>query len=313
MTQIVDREEYLRLMLEAPRPGGEKFLAFYEHRIGAICTDPALMLLPWDDHIVHRGDGVFEVMKFRQRRIYQVDAHLARMERSSKSIYLNPPMPWDRVREIMVEVCRAADRDNGSLKLMLGRGAGGFGIDPAECPTSSFYIAAYSAASKPETMYEQGATAITSSIPAKQSYIAKIKSMNYLPNMLIKREASDRGVDFAFCFDDKGFLAEGSIENVVLVDASGAVVVPELTNALTGTTLMRALELIKDEVSIFFRPIREEEIYGARELMVLGTTLDALPIVRFNSKPIHDARPGPVARRLRELLTQDLLENGLAF
>jgi len=137
--------------------------------------------------------------------------------------------------------------------------------------------------------------------------------MDQLMNMLMKMEAIEKGYDFPLCFDEQGFLAEGATENVVIVNEKGTLVIPEMNNALPGTTLMRALDLIKDEVGFVFRSIREEEIYEAREVILLGTTIDALSIVRYNDKPIHDVRPGPVSKRLRELLQKDLWENGVEF
>ena len=91
-------------------------------------------------------------------------------------------------------------------------------------------------------------------------------------------------------------------------------VIPEFTNALAGTTLLRAVDLIKDEMpSVTFRSISEEQIYLAREVIIVGTTGDAISVVRYNGKPIHDVRPGPVAKRIRELLISDLHENGIAL
>ncbi len=127
----------------------------------------------------------------------------------------------------------------------------------------------------------------------------------------MKREAEELGYDYPFCFDHNRFLAEGATENVCMVDSNGKLIIPEFTNALAGTTLMRVVDLLKGEMSIIFRGISEDEILEAREIIIVGTTGDAIPVVRFNGKPIHDVRPGPVAKRIRELLKQDLLENGL--
>ncbi len=316
MAQIptLDRDDYLNRLLAAPRPGAEKVFAFYDARVGAVSLDPALMLLPLDDHIVHRGDGVFETLKYVDGKLYQLAPHISRMQRSCKAIFLEPPMPWEELGEVVREVCRAAIRatgkDKGNVRILLGRGPGGFGISPYECPTPSCYVVSYAMNPKPESMYEKGATAFRASIPAKQSYMAKIKSTDYLPNMLISREAHEKQMDFGFCFDDHGFLAEGSTENVCLVNQHGQLVVPEFTNALAGTTLLRAVELLAKEITVVRRNVREEELYDAREIIAIGTTLDALPIVRYNGKPIHDVRPGPVAKRMRELLQEDLQRHG---
>ena len=311
MVKVVDSKAYMEAMLAIDRPGSSEIHAFYEHRVGMICTDPKLMLMPWDDHLVHRGDGVFETMKFVGKKLYQLDPHMARMQRSSESIFLTPPCSWDEISELVLEIARAGGRENGMVRVLLGRGPGGFGIYPSECPEASLYVVSYDMHPKPESVYEEGVTSFKTSIPAKQSYLATIKSIDYLPNVLMKREAEEQGYDYPFCFNRDGFLAEGATENVCMVDHDGKLVIPEFTNALAGTTLMRAVDLIKDEMSVIFRGIREDEILEAREIIIVGTTGDAIPVVRFNGKPIHDVRPGPVAKRIRELLKKDIDENGL--
>ncbi|WP_078716800.1 aminotransferase class IV [Paucidesulfovibrio gracilis] len=311
MAEVLDADSYLQRMLNTARPGMGRVHAFYDHRVGAVCRDPRLMLMPWDDHLVHRGDGVFESMKFIGRRLYQVEPHLERLKRSCKAIHLQPPCSWDEIRDSIVDVARAGGRDDGMVRVLLGRGPGGFGIDPDECPGASLYVVAYDIHRKPEAVYEKGVTAFKTSIPAKQPYLATIKSIDYLPNVLMKREAVEKGYDFPICFDDRGFLAEGATENVCIVDQQGRLHIPEFTNALAGTTLMRAIDLIKDEVDLIFRGIRESEIREAKEVFIVGTTTDALSVVRYEGKPIHNVKPGAVSKRIRQLLQQDLRENGL--
>ncbi len=310
MIPVVDKDEYLAALINAPRPGADKVQAFYDHRVGKICRDPQAMLLPWDDHLVHRGDGVFETAKFVGRKLYQLEPHIARMQRSSTAIHLLPPCSWDEVREIVLDTARAGGRENGLVRILLGRGPGGFGIDPDECPLPSLYVVVYDLALKPTEYFDRGVTAFKTKVPAKQAYLATIKSIDYLPNVLMKREAHDLGYDFPVCFDAHGFLAEGATENVCMVDEKGTLVIPEFTNALAGTTLMRAVDLIKSEADVVFRGIRESELLTAREVIIIGTTLDAVGVVRFNGQPIHDVRPGPMARRLKALLVKDLEENG---
>ncbi|BCS87449.1 aminotransferase class IV [Pseudodesulfovibrio sediminis] len=311
MVNITDSKGYLEALLAADRPGMEKVHAFYDHSVGMICTDPNVMLMPWDDHLVHRGDGVFDVMKFVDGRLYQFDQHLERIQRSCAAIFLTPPCSWEEIRELSLQVCRAGGQKTGMLRLMIGRGPGGFGLGTEECPQSSLYIVTYDMHAKPESVYEKGVTAFKTSIPAKQAYLASIKSIDYLPNVLMKREAAEKGYDYPFCFDDHEFLAEGATENVCIVNEAGKLIIPEFTNALPGTTLLRAIDLIKNEISIIFRGIREEEILLAREVIIVGTTGDAISVVRYNGKPIHDVKPGPVAKRIRALLKQDLIEYGI--
>jgi len=311
--RVAGSQEYLEALLEAIRPGSEEVLAFYDHRVGVIGTDPKLMLMPWDDHLVHRGDGVFESVKYEGRRLYQLDAHIRRIKISCQAIHLEPPCSWGELEEAIIEVARAGNEPDGLIRVLLGRGPGGFGLDPYESPVPSMYVVAYRMHKRPESAFEKGATAMRTSIPAKQAWMATVKTTNYLPNVLMKREAVNNHVDFPFCYDSNGFLAEGATENIALVDEAGRLVMPEFTNSLAGTTLMRAVDLLKDEMSVIFKGVSEAEVFAAREVMMIGTSFDAIGIVRYAGKPIYDARPGPVTRKVRALLQADLQQNGLVF
>ena len=310
MLERVDTTEYIQRMWDTFRPGLDDILAFYDHRLGVLAPDPRLMLIPLDDHLVHRGDGVFETLKFEHRRLYQLDAHLQRMQTSCQAIYVQPPCSWKKVRELTLDVAAAAGTDSGLVSLFIGRGPGGLGIDFRECLEPSLYIVVRRLHPKPKEFWEQGVSAVRVATPAKQGYLSQIKSVDYLPNVLMKREAVLKGADFPLCFDESGYLAEGATENVCLVNPGREIVVPEFRQALRGTTLMRALELVDRDTSVVFRPVHEQDIYQAREVIILGTSFDALSVVRYNSQPIHDVRPGPVAIRMRDSLQQDLLEAG---
>jgi branched-chain amino acid aminotransferase len=307
---VLDANAYLERLLAAPRPGAAKILAFLDHRVGAICKDPKLLLIPLDDHLCHRGDGVFETISYRKRRVLLLDAHLERLRNSASALYLAPPCPWEELRALALDVARAGGTEQGSLRILLGRGPGGFGISPMECPTPSLYIIAMHSPDLPETVYEKGFSACRSSIPARQSYLARIKNTNYLPNVLMTEEARRRGFDVPLSFDDKGNLAESAIANVGLVDARGTLVVPELTHSLPGTTVFKALELIKPHMPASTRPVPEEEIYSAREFLFFSTVPGCVPITSYEGRPINDGRPGPVAKRLRQSLQEALLREG---
>ncbi len=298
-------------MLSLPRPGGENTLAFYEHRVGLICTDVKLMLLPLDDHLAHRGDGVFETVKYTGGRLYQLDAHLDRLKLSSQGIFLEPPCSWDELRDIIIEVAAAGKEKDGQMRILIGRGPGGFGIDPAESPASSLYVAAYRFVPKPEAWFAKGLKGFRTSIPAKQGYMARIKNANYLPNVLMTREAKERGADIPFCFDDVNNLAESAVANLCIVEKNGTLVVPEFTNSLQGTTLLRGIELVKSEVPVVFRTIPEADIFAAQEVILLGTGPDCVAIVSYEGRPIGSGKPGPVCDRLRRLIADDIVATGV--
>jgi branched-chain amino acid aminotransferase len=117
-------------------------------------------------------------------------------------------------------------------------------------------------------------------------------------------------MDIALSFDEEGHLAEAAVANVALVDAEGRLVVPEFTRSLPGTTILRAVELAETRMPVRIRPVREEEIYTAREFLLFGTTPACAAIVRYEGQPVGDGRPGPTAELLRRDLWEHLLREG---
>nr|WP_072697847.1 aminotransferase class IV [Desulfovibrio litoralis] len=313
MAPILEQSDYLKLLLETPRPNEDKILAFYEHRLGAICKAPRLMLLPLDDHLAHRGDGIFETLVYRHGRIYELDAHLSRMQASATGIYLEPPCAWAKIRELIIEVAKASGTKDGLLRILMGRGAGGFGIDPFEPPISSLYIVAYHFSEHSEDWYNKGLSGFKTSIPAKQGYLAKIKNANYLPNVLMTREAKIKGYDIPFCYDETGYLAESAIANLCLVDKTGTLIIPKFSHALAGTTILKLLQLIEkdnNKIPHKFKQVSEAEVREAQELLVLGTGIGCASVTSYEGQQIADGKPGKTAAYLRKLLQADL-KNGV--
>lgn len=310
---VLDVAAWTARLMELPRHGAANVTAFYEHRMGAICRDPRLLLVPLDDHMVHRGDAIFESLSLLEGRIIQLDAHLERMKHSADVLALEPPCPWEDVRRIIIDVAVTGGEPYGGLKVLLGRGCGGLGVDPAECSESSLYIVATRSRPMPESFWQKGLTAARSAIPAKQEWLAQIKSTNYLANALMTREAREKGVDVTFSFDENGFLAEAAIANVAMVDREGRMLMPEFRRALPGTTSLRAMELARAFMPVVLTDITEEILEQASEILVLGTTCECVAVTHYNGKPVGDGRPGPMADRLRHLLHDALVTGGVPF
>ena len=299
--------------MELPRKGAADVTAFYEYRMGGICKDVRFLLVPLDDHMVHRGDAIFESLTFLDGRIVLLDAHLERMKHSAARLELEPPCSWEEVRSIMLDVAEAGGERYGGLKVLLGRGCGGLGVDPAECPESSLYMVATRGYPLPESFWQKGLTAARSAVPAKQEWLATIKSTNYLANALMAKEAREKGVDLTFSFDEDGFLAEAAIANVALIDGEGRMLMPRFRHALPGTTSIRAMELAKTFMPVVLTDITEEILEQASEILVLGTTCECVAVTHYNGKPVGDGRPGPMADRLRHLLHDALVTGGVPF
>ncbi len=310
MIPIMSTEEQLDKIMNLKRPGEENILAYYEHRMGAISTNPRLMLLPLDDHLAHRGDGVFETVKYVEGRLYRFEQHMARLKRSAEAIFLEPPCGWEEMEEIIKAVAAAGKESTGVLRILIGRGPGGFGISTQECPEASLYIVAYRFSQHSEEWYQKGLTGFRTSVPAKQSHMAKIKNANYLPNTLMVMEANKRGLDVPFCFSDDNHLAESAVANIFIVNKEGVLVNPKSENALAGTVASRAMELAEGKVATKVAPVTEDDIRNAKEAMMLGTGPECVAIVSYEGKPVGNGKEGDVAALLRKLIREDIKNTG---
>lgn len=314
--RVFNEQEWFEAV-RRPRPWHSQYYAMYSSVLGGIVTNPALMVVPADDHLVHRGDGVFETLKAVEGALYNVDAHVERLYQSAQGIRLNPPWPPQALKDLIVATVRAGQRRDALVRVLVSRGPGGFGVNPRECPEPALYIVAYEYPGSFMDLHPEGARACRSRIPAREARWAGIKWANYLPNVLMKMEAVEAGVDFSLGFDENGFLTEGATENATVVTSDGKLLVPRKERILVGTTLQRVLELAHAHwheaplTSIEEADIPYETVRKARELLVLGTTPDVTAVVEFDGSPIGEGKPGPVALWLGRLLRRDILTNPL--
>jgi branched-subunit amino acid aminotransferase/4-amino-4-deoxychorismate lyase len=309
------REDILNWM-RGPAPAyRHAYYAMYSSIYGGIVTDPMLMLVPVDDHLVHRGDGVFETCKCVDGGIYNLRAHLARLQNSAEGISL--AMPWSPadLQNIVVQTVRASGHQNCLIRILVSRGPGSFGVSPYDCPEPGLYVVASEYKAPFMEQHPAGARVKASRYPVKSGGFARIKSANYLVNVLMKKEAVDDGVDFVVSFDEGGFLAEGATENAGIVTQNRILQVPRPERILMGTTMVRVLELAQELVrvgelkGIEHANIPYTAVRDAAEMLIFGTTPDVTAVAEFDGRPVKDGKPGPIWARLAALLREDILHN----
>ena len=308
-------EDCQRLAEDWVKPYHQNYLAMYSSVLGGVVTDPFLMTIPVDDHMVHRGDGIFEAFKCVNGNIYNLTAHLERLERSARAVYLTLPASLEHITDLVIGTIRIAGTRDCLIRLFVSRGPGGFTTNPYECPSSQIYIVACNPSVYPEEQSTEGVFIKSSSIPVKKSYFATIKSCNYLPNVLMKKEAVDAGVQYTVSIDESGFLGEGSTENIGLVTPDRTLKFPRFARILKGTTVTRVAELAESLVAngkleqVVFEDITLNEAYSGAEILLFGTTFDILAAVIFDGHAIGSGRPGEIYQVLLELLTRDIENN----
>ena len=205
---ILTPENILKNLRNNQNPFFKDYFAFYSSWLGGITKDPYLMLVPMDDRIVTRGDGVFETMKAVNKSVYLLDEHLDRFFHSAKQIGLVPCFDQHQIKNIILETLKIAaepsnpdqnpDQNpeiNFMIRAFISRGPGNFTANPYEPVGAQFYCVITRFHHVPKEKYEQGVTIGPSEIATKPSWLAKIKSCNYLPNVLMRKEAIDKKLD----------------------------------------------------------------------------------------------------------------------
>lgn len=314
--EIIDFTNYVQVLEGARKPWHEKYYAMYSSVLGGVVVDPVLMQVPVDDHLVHRGDGVFDTFKCLGRAAYNLDAHLSRLLRSASAIGLTWPGGIEDIRRLTLETLGVAGKNACSGRVMIARGPGSLGVSPYESPHPALYIIVYALGEPFMLKHPEGACVRRSHIPVKPACFATVKNCNYLPNVMMKREAVDGGVDFVVSFDENGNMAEGATENFGIVTRAGDLLFPRMDNVLDGTTMLRVMRLAEALVDkgllreIAFRDIPEAEVKAAAEVLVVGTTINVVSVREYEGQAVGNGKPGPVGFTLNALLANDIASNG---
>ena len=298
----------------ANRPASHAgYYAMYSSWWDGITTDPNLMVVPADDHMVHRGDGLFETFKCVDGAIYNLAAHLDRLEGGARTIALE--LPWSRAdfERIVGAVLRAGGRRDALVRVFVSRGPGGHSANPYECPRPLLMVLAIRLPPPFMELHPEGAKVGVSGVPHKDGFFAQVKSVNYLPNVLMKKQAVDAGLDFMLGFDKNGHMTELPTENFGIVTAGGVLRVPKPEHILLGTTMLRVLELARRQLvpagvlaGVEEADVPRAELEQAAEMLVFGTTPNVTAVTEFAGRPVGDGRPGPVWRELSRIFEDDL-------
>ncbi|HWN03040.1 MAG TPA: aminotransferase class IV, partial [Candidatus Dormibacteraeota bacterium] len=234
--------EHLRT-LRARQP--VRYWAFYSSQLGGIVTDPALMVLPFDDHMVHRGHGVFDTAAIVDGKIYDLEAHLDRFVRSAGLSKLPLPCRREEMREIIARTAAASGKRDGSIRYWISSGPGSLGLPPAAGAEPGFFVMIFGGLAYPDRWYTDGLRVMTTTYPIKPPLYAVTKSTNYLPNILMQLEAQEAGLDNGVFVDDAGHVGESSNMNVAFVGEDGVIRHPRFEHILSGCTSLRLLALAR--------------------------------------------------------------------
>ncbi len=255
------------------------------------------------DHCLLYGDGVFEGIRIYDGKVFRLKEHVDRLFESARHIKLEIPLSREQMVEAILSTVKANNTQNGYIRPVVTRGAGYLGLDPRKTSDPQVIIIVDDISMYPPELYEHGMELATVSTIRNHPNAVnpRIKSCNYLNNILAKMEAQQAGCVEALMLNHKGEIAECSGDNIFLVKR-GILRTPSIeAGILEGVTRDAILELAKKAgISVEQVPLTRHDVYTADECFLTGTAAEVIPVVKCDGRPIGTGKPGPITRQLRE-------------
>lgn len=252
------------------------------------------------DHGLLYGDGVFEGIRFYNRRVFRLEEHIKRLFESARAIVLEIPWTHEEVCKFVVETVAANGLDDGYIRLVVTRGSGGLGLNPYLCKRASMFIIASTISLYPQEHYENGLAVITCATrrPAPAALMPQVKSLNYLNNIMAKVEAIQANALEAVMLNEQGYVAECTGDNIFILK-DGVLYTPLVSDgALDGVTRRVILELA-DQLGVpkVEKSLTRYDLYISDEFFLTGTAAEVIPVVSLDRRVIGDGKPGAITKR----------------
>lgn len=253
------------------------------------------------DHGFLYGDGIFEGIRIYDGNIFKCKEHLDRLYDSAKSIMLEIPLTFNEMQDALVETIRRNELRDGYIRLVVSRGPGNLGLDPNRCPAAWVIIIVEQLAIYPEEAYKNGLVSVSVSqrrnIP--DALNPKIKSLNYLNNILVKIQANLAGVGEAIMLNAQGYVAEGSSDNIFMIKNGTVFTPPCYVGALEGITRAAIIQLCdKLGYKLKEEPFTLHDVYVADEVFFTGTAAEVIAVREVDGRKIGSGQAGPITTHL---------------
>jgi len=254
------------------------------------------------DHGLLYGDGVFEGMRSYDGRVFRLNDHLERLWYSAKAIWLEIPISPEKMADAVQETLAINEIRNGYIRLVVTRGAGTLGLDPNKTRDPQVIIIADSIELYPDELYENGLEIITASTQRNHpaALNPRIKSLNYLNNILAKIEGLQGGCIEALMLNHKGEVAECTGDNIFLVRNNQIHTPPTDAGILEGITRQAVIDLA-DQMGkpVHQMALTRHDVYIAEECFLTGSAAEVIPVVKVDSRRIGNGKPGPLTGELK--------------
>jgi branched-chain amino acid aminotransferase len=272
--------------------------------IGGKYYDKADAKISVFDHGLLYGDGVFEGIRSYSGSVFRLREHIDRLYESARAINLRIPISKEEMRKAVVDTLALNRLSDAYIRLVVTRGAGSLGLDPRKTTDPQIIIITDSIQLYPPELYEHGLKIVTAgttrNIPAALN--PRIKSLNYLNNILAKIEGTNAGCLEALMLNARGEVAECTGDNIFTVKNNELHTPSIHSGILEGVTRNAVIELAREaKLPVHERVMDRHDIFMADECFLTGTAAEVIPVVELDGRPIGDGCPGPVTGRLLAL------------
>jgi len=257
------------------------------------------------DHGLLYGDGVFEGIRSYNGRVFERHAHLKRLFTSAKAIRLTIPYSFDDVDRALDATLEANGKlrpdQDAYIRLVVTRGVGMLGISPKRTWKPCVFIIASSLSMYPQELYDHGMPVIVSSVTRNHpnAVSPRIKSLNYLNNILAKTEALEAGVNEAIMLNAQGYVAEATGDNLFIVRGGQLQTPDTAAGILEGITRAAVIRLARQAgIEVVEKTIDRQDLYSADECFLTGTGAQVIPVNEIDKRPVGDGTVGPITKQL---------------
>lgn len=263
------------------------------------------------DHGLLYGDGIFEGIRIYNGKIFKLKEHIKRLYKSAKGILLEMPMNEDELESEVIKAVKLNNKKDGYIRLVVTRGEGNLGIDPAKCEKASIIIIVADLKMYPEEYYKNGIEVITCSTHrvSPSAFDPRIKSLNYLNNVLAKIEAKQAGVLESIMLNNNGYVVECTGDNIFIIVDGNLLTPASYVGALDGITKDTIIK-ISDLLGI---PTKEAlltkyDLYNADECFLTGTGAEVIPVIKIDGRMIGDGKPGKFTKQILDNFRRVVIE-----
>lgn len=253
------------------------------------------------DHGLLYGDGVFEGIRSYDGLIFRLKEHIDRLYKSADSIELKIPVTKAEMTKVVIDTLKANSLKDAYIRLVVTRGPGDLGLDPRKCKSYTIFAIADKISLYPKVFYQKGLEIITAR--TRRNLVSaldpRIKSLNYLNNILAKLDAIKAGTVEAIMLTYDDYVAECTGDNIFIVSSGRLITPPVNIGALEGITRDAVIGLSK-KIGIAFQEklLKMEDVYAADEVFLSGTAAEIVPVTKIDKRSIGNGSPGAITMQL---------------